>query len=326
MAILSLLKSFQNQTNRLLFSFIIILLLPDISKILKKLHEYFTMYYMKISNRMAKKDIFKIDNYLIKFGVFFLIVGSLSVLLDPRSYNDLLVTKDNIIYTFENYEGRTLEEIQQELGSETKVTAIKTPVIRPSIAISGLILLIVGIVFRKKENKIISIWDALERTTEGKLRDLEVSLGISRAFILENLKHINAQQGAYYVYISAKDIIVDGKLIEEHVVSLSCSGCGNNINKKVSLAHLDDLACTYCGAAISVVELTKLRNNIIEENEIAQAARSNSSSFNFTLFSILLLLFWPAAIMYYMSKKTAASKQTEASMASLQQLAQKLKT
>jgi len=271
---------------------------------------------------VAKKDIFKIDNYLIKFGVFFLVVGSLSVLLDPRTYNDLLVTKDDTHYSFENYNGRTLEEVQQELGREANVSVIDAPIIRPAIAISGLLLLIIGIGFRKKENKIISIWDALEKTTEIKLRDLEVSLGLSRAFMLENLKHINAQQGAYYVYISAKDIIVDGKLIEEHVVSLSCSGCGNIINKKASLAHLDELVCSYCGAAIPVGELSKLRSEILKENEKGQAARASNSEFNVTLFIILLITFWPGAIIYYITKKAKTSNQMVASMASLQQLAQ----
>lgn len=272
---------------------------------------------------MAKKDLFKIDNYLIRFGILLLILGLITTFADPRIYFDLNVEIDPVRSTSVNYNGRTLEEIQQEFGPDAIITPVERPFIRPIIAISGLLLLIIGIVIRKKENKIISIWDALERTTEGKVRDMEVSLGLSRAFILENLKHINAQQGAYYVYISAKDIIVDGKLIEEHVVSLTCSGCGNNINKKASLAHLDELACSYCGAAIPVEELTKLRGDILIENELAQkSARAGQSEMSIPLFITLLIFFWPAAVAYYLIKKSGATKNTVSSMAPLQKFTQ----
>lgn len=272
---------------------------------------------------MAKKDLFKIDNYLIRFGILFLVIGLISTFADPRTYNELMVTKDGHSFTFDNFNGRSLDEVQQELGSTAQITVIEKPVIRPAIAISGLLLLIIGIVIRKKENKIISIWDALEKTTEGKVRDMEVSLGLSRAFILENLKHINAQQGAYYVYVSAKDVIVDGKLIEEHVVSLTCSGCGNNINKKASLAHLDELACSYCGAAIPVNDLTKLRSDILKENEDAQtAARAQSGEMSIPVFIILLIFFWPAAVVYYLVKKGSSVKKTAASMVNLENFTQ----
>jgi len=136
---------------------------------------------------MVKKDVFKIDNYAIAIGILFLIGGLITTFADPRTYNELMVTKDGHSYTFDNYNGRTLTEVQQELGSDAQITVLEKPFIRPIIAISGLCLLIVGIYYRKKENKIHSIWDALEKTKEGKLRDLEVSLGLSRSFILDNL-------------------------------------------------------------------------------------------------------------------------------------------
>ncbi len=254
---------------------------------------------------MAKKDVFKIDNYLITIGILFLIAGLATTFLDPRSYNDLLVEKSPGSYTFEDYEGRTLEEVQQELGSDVTVTVIEKPFIRPIIGISGLLLLMVGVYYRKKENKIHSIWDALEKTKEGKLRDLEVSLGLKRSFILNNLKHINAQLGAYYVYISAKDTIVDGRLMEEHTLSVKCTGCGHSIKKKVSLANLEKPACDYCGAPVPVAELSKLRKDVV--NQFVWDNTSKKSDFNLAIFIPLLLFFWPAAIGYMVYKKNLAS-------------------
>ncbi len=258
---------------------------------------------------MAKKDIYKIDNYLISFGVVFLIIGLASTFMDPRTYNDLLITENGSSFSFEKYKGRTLEEVQNELGPNVEISVIKPPLIRPVIAVSGLCLLIVGIVFRKKEKRIISIWDALEKTSEGRVQDMELALGLSRDFILGNLKHINAQQGTYYVYISDKDFIVDGKLLEEHVVSLNCAGCGHKISKKTTLANLEGLNCSYCGAPIQTEELTNIRNNIIEENSISQAA-NKEGNFSVAIFILLLLFFWPAAIIYLAVKKGSSAKKS----------------
>ncbi len=253
-----------------------------------------------------KKDVFKIDNYLITIGIIFLIGGLLTTFADPRSYYDLNVQKESGSYTSVDYEGRTLEEIQQEFGSNAIITPVEKPFIRPIIAISGLLLLIVGIYYRKKENKIHSIWDALERTKEGKLRDLEVSLGLSRSFILDNLKHINAQLGAYYVYISAKDLIVDGRLMEQHTLSVTCTGCGHAIKQKVSLANLEKPICNYCGAPVPVAELSKLKKKVV--NEFVWDSSSQKKDFNMAVFVVLLIFFWPAAIGYMVYKKNLASQ------------------
>ena len=273
---------------------------------------------------MAKKDIFKTDNYFIKFGIILMVIGLFTTFTDPRTYSDLMLTEDGQHYSFEDYKGRTLQEIQREVGKKVEITILEMPVIRPLIAFSGLLLLLFGIAIRKKENKIIAIWDALERTTESKVIDLEVSLGIKRDFIFENLKHINAQLGAYYVYISAKDIIVDGKLLEEHVVSIKCSGCGTNVNKKISLSHLEDLNCTYCGAGIPVGDLADIRGDILKENDIerlTKAAMANNKM-SMPIFIALLLVFWPGAIVYYIVKQSSSSKKIEDSMSALHKYTQ----
>lgn len=267
---------------------------------------------------MAKKDIFKIDNYLIRIGVLFLIIGVISLFSAPGLYTDLLITGDNQIY-FEKWEGRTLEEVQAEKGEKMDIMVLDFPTKRIILTISGFFLLLIGIVYRKKENKIISVWDALDRTTEAKVADLSVSLGVSRDFILQNLKHINAQQNAYYVYVSSNDSIVDGRLMGEHVVSLKCSGCGNTINEKVSLTDLHSTSCPYCGAGIEVGELSKKRTEILHKNATETA---ETSDFSTGLFIFLLLFFWPAALIYYVVKKGNSSKKAIEKMAPFEKLAQ----
>ena len=258
---------------------------------------------------MAKKDIFKIDNYMITIGIIILLVGLVTTFADPRTYFDLEINRGGGSFSYDNFDGRSLEEIQKGLEPGEEISEMRPPIIRPIIAVSGLCLLIVGIVFRKKENKIISIWDALEKTSFGKVRELEVNLGLSRDFICSNLKHINAQQGTYYLYRSDNDTIIDGRLAEEHVISVSCSGCGHKINNKVSLANLKGLSCSYCGAAVQTEELKTIRDSIVEENRVSQDS-VQQKSFNLPIFLMLLVLFWPAAIIYLVANRKAVARQS----------------
>ena len=132
-------------------------------------------------------------------------------------------------------------------------------------------------------------------------------MGLRRDFILENLKHINAQQGSYYVFRAENDVIVDGRLLEEHSVSLDCPGCGNNINRSVSLSSLDGLKCSYCGASFQPEELMSIRRGIIEANRLSQPEK-RGSDFSIVIFILLLFTIWPAAIMYVVIKRKAAVK------------------
>ena len=253
-----------------------------------------------------KKDVFIVDKYLLKFGVFFLVVGLATTLFDTDLYFDLNVDVGHANTIPINYNGKTLEEIQQEYGSDVIITPTEKPFIRPIIAINGLLLLFSGFYYRKKENKIHIIWDALEKTKGGaKLGDLEASLGLSMSFILDNIGHINAQLGAYYVHLPDKDQIVDGRLVEEHTLSLTCSGCGNSINQKVSLDDLEKPICNFCGAAIPVAELSKLRSKILNYSAAVDES-STKEEFDIGTFIALLILLPPLGIGYIVYKKNLA--------------------
>ena len=132
---------------------------------------------------MNKKDIFKIDNYFIRFGIILLIMGTIGFLTTPDVFYDLAIEEGGEII-YEDFNGRTLEEVQLEKGDNAKISTTKLPIISTTMMFSGLILLIVGIFFRRHEKKIIAIWDALERTKAGNVNDMVVSLGLSRNFIL----------------------------------------------------------------------------------------------------------------------------------------------
>ena len=275
---------------------------------------------------MAKKDIFKIDNYFIRIGILFIIVGTISLLFDPNMHNELRIEKQNESggrsTSWEDLNGRTIEEVREEKGEGVNVISTEgyTPIIRPIVLLSGVVLLIIGIIYRRKENKIIAIWDALERTSMAKIRDLEANLGMNRTFIFANLKHINAQQNAYFVYVSDLDSVVDGRLLEEHTITTKCNGCGNQVSKTVILADKSKVECNYCGNPVSTSELNKLKADILTSTS---ANTTQDSGFSTPTFILLLIFFWPAAIVYLVMKKKNSMQNISGKLGEYQELARK---
>lgn len=261
------------------------------------------------------KDIYKIDNYFISIGVLLIIVAAISIFADPRSYYELTITNGSTL-KWEDREGRTDEQIIQEHGADTVITPSGFPKIRTIIGINGFVILAIGLFYRSREKKIISIWDALDRSGESKVQELAVSLGLSRDFILRHLKEINAQRNVYFVYQSDQDKIVDGKLMAEYVVVANCPGCGNNLNQKVSL-HFSQLpTCRYCGTTISVDDLNKLKHEVMSSRNIV--VEPPKSDFSVGVFVLLLIFFWPGAVAYVIIKKSNKIKNFSSQISQLQ--------
>lgn len=262
---------------------------------------------------MARKDIYRIDNYFITIGWAFLILGVALMALDPFLWNDVAIREkqpqsNRSSYTFEDRNGRTLDQIRAEKGEGYVVSERSFPLGRTLLVINGVALLIIGYAYRAREKKIISIWDALEYTGEAGVEGLAVSLGLSREFILRHLKDINAQQQSAYTYDIRSDKILNNKYLSEFLVMEDCAKCGHKINQKVSLDLSDPPRCPYCGTGVSADHLNDLKREVLTGLQkapavIPVAATITAGAFNMPLFVVLLVFFWPAAVFYLIKKK-----------------------
>ena len=252
---------------------------------------------------MAKKDIYKIDNYFITIGYILLFLGGLGMGLDPGLYNEVTIerrTGNSIQSSYEDKNGRTLEQIQQEKGEGFTILERSFPTIRTIIFVNGLILLVIGYYYRSREKKIISIWNALEHTGEAHVSSLSILLGLSREFILRHIKDINAQQQAAFTYDSRSDKVINNKLLTEFLVTADCINCGNKINQKVSLDLSNPPKCQYCGTGVSTDHLNTLKQEVLRS---MQTVQPKEPDFNVAVFVALLFFFWPGAIFYWVRKK-----------------------
>jgi hypothetical protein len=225
-------------------------------------------------------------------------------------YHDVVITKssgNSVNVSFDDLNGRTIEQIKLETDASS-VTKPSTPWIRATMAINGILLLVVGIYYRKKENKIIAVWNAIEMSGEAKVDDLVNSLGIERDFILANLKWINAQHSALYILDQSSNKIIDGRLNKEYPVTIECENCGAKSEERISLAVLRSPKCIYCGSVLTTPEhFEELKNKILgksKHQEFQHQSVPTKAGFNVGLFIVLLVFFWPGAI-YYAVKKNS---------------------
>lgn len=255
---------------------------------------------------MAKKDIYKIDNYFIRIGFAMLIIGGLGF-LDPSLYYDVTIKSTSgsqTNYTYDNFAGRTMEEMRQEKGEGYELMEWSFPWTRTILVGNGFILVIIGYYFRSREKKIITIWNALDHAGEARVADLSVNLGLPREFILKHLKEINTQTHGAFTYDSRSDKIVNSRLLTEFLVLVDCSSCGTKINQKVSLDLSNPPRCSYCGTGVPADHLNKLKQEVILS--LKSTPELVESDFNIGVFIALMIFFWPAAVVYVIKKKVIA--------------------
>ncbi len=174
------------------------------------------------------------------------------------------------------------------------------PVAGIFVMLGGVGMLVTGFVVRAKENRVIAVWDILERATEVSVPDLIHSTGYERPFLQEALHLINTRTSAYYVWDTKADRIVDGRLRTHVMVVEHCPSCGVRIGKTLSLDLSEGPSCPYCNTHFSGEQLNEMKAEVVErirvEDELPQA--KPKKRFKIHYFLPLLLLGWPFAIGY----------------------------
>ena len=157
-----------------------------------------------------------------------------------------------------------------------------------------------GIVIRRKENRMIVIWNILENTTEVSVQDLEWNTGFDRAFIEESIRIINTKGLGFFVWDRRSDTIVDGRLRTTMMTVTNCPSCGGQIDQKVPLDLSFVPRCAYCDRALSVDHLNQLKSKVISTIRPAapSVAAKRSGGFRVSVFLFLLFIFWPLGIAY----------------------------
>jgi len=193
------------------------------------------------------------------------------------------------------------------------------PSVKLFFAVNGIILLTVGIVFRKQEKKIIRIWDALDTTGEARVNELAVSLGLSRDFVLKHLRTINMQPGAYYVWDEKSDKIIDGRSLSSCWCRIVRDAATPSMQKfhfpnpQLLNAVTAALLFLHLKTSTNIEKTYQHRKDILLNRPVVHPPQKEV---NWVVFVILVFVFWPAALIYLVSRRksinVSASNLTDA--------------
>ncbi|MCK5813473.1 MAG: hypothetical protein KAH03_04410 [Cocleimonas sp.] len=164
-------------------------------------------------------------------------------------------------------------------------------------------LLIVGNIIRRREKKIIAVWNILEHSTEVSAQELMQQTGFNTLFIEDALRLINGRGHTYYIWDKEQDKIIDGRLRTAVITDVKCENCGAKISEITRLDTHKSPNCTYCGEAVSAKKINKLKSEAMDKIRDS-TPRNNSKGFSLWVFILLLIIFWPAAVAYALWKSS----------------------
>lgn len=235
-------------------------------------------------NAIRTRNIYTIDDILIKAGYVFLAFSLLGVAALVRNWATIPDEKKPV--------------------SATLVAAAVIPTV---------IFLSMGYLFRKRERIIASILGRLELALETTVQSLVTSTGHPRAAVEHALEVINRRSLGFYVWDRNTGVIADARLNRTMVSVDSCTRCGSKIGTTFPALANEIPECPYCGNPLDVGHWNALKfkaiENIKNEKEPPPAeggtvprGAAAPRDFSIGIFVILLLLFWPGAIIYAVMK------------------------
>ena len=276
------------------------------------------------------KDIHKIDNYLIRVGIvwLFLLVGygacsgGISHLMfscagdDQKIYQ---VTSDGGMQMFLSTE--TPAEVQARFP-EDRVDVLTSdelgPIyenLSPVYLWTPWLLLFIGYIIRREENKIIAVWNLLERSGEISLSDLSTNTGHSRDFLLKAVQLINKHSKHPYHWDQHYNIIYNTSTAGQIFYVEKCANCQASVGQNFRVSKIKAATCPYCQFALITNEMLEQAKAVKESNVFkAPSDASEVSPFNPIVFFVLLVIFSPLAIGYAIWKTGLLKKWSHATL------------
>ncbi len=264
---------------------------------------------------MSKKDIHKIDNYLIRVGIiwiFFLFcygacggngLGYLMLSCADPDERLFVVTQGGRTETFTS--DATLSEIyEQSPGAEVEIFTPDSvePIfegVNPLWVWTPWLLLFIGFSIRREEDKVIEVWNALERTGEIGISELSNNTGHPRDFLLKAVHIINAHSEQRY-HVDERHSIIHRISSDDLLFYIEkCNNCGASVASQIRLSKIKPATCPYCQFALITDEMVE---HAYEVNRFKAPQKEPEKPFSAIIFMLLITCFPPFGIAYAVYK------------------------
>ncbi len=175
-----------------------------------------------------------------------------------------------------------------------------------SMAVSASVgLLVAGIAMRRREKRSHAVWRLLEQNLELYVPDLVANSDLGREDVERTVRRLNNRGQGLWVWDRASDRVRDGRLESSYLHVEKCDVCHASISVRVPASLREIPGCPYCGDPIGIEHLRELKRDALaalrEERgpKVARApAAKRTRPFSLPLFLLLLVAFWPAAVVY----------------------------
>jgi DNA-directed RNA polymerase subunit RPC12/RpoP len=181
--------------------------------------------------------------------------------------------------------------------------AFRTPVfLRPLLFTVPFCLWGVALYIHREERRILRIWTVLEKAGSISIRDLGQLADAPRSLILKSIPLINRASGHVFLLDAHRDVVVDRAQVRILQIEAACEACGATVNEEVEIEPGSGVACPYCSNPLLS------HTHVLERLEAIGAPEQTAAvgpSFNYLIFGLLMMVFWPAGIWYLTSRSAS---------------------
>ncbi|NND59282.1 MAG: hypothetical protein HKN49_03360 [Gammaproteobacteria bacterium] len=196
------------------------------------------------------------------------------------------------------------------IGHEIADAGPSTGLVVAFILVVGcpLAMLLAGWYVRRYEKTLVQMWQLVDRHNQVAIDHLCDVFSMSRRQVQRAVRRINRRGRALLVIDTEGDKVRnDGRKTEVMAHSQDCAKCGATVAVEVRSAA-SEYHCPYCGSGLDSEPINLLRSQMHyrETTNAPQkpqtlfepAAPHSQSKFNLVVFIVLLIVFWPAAVVY----------------------------
>jgi hypothetical protein len=175
------------------------------------------------------------------------------------------------------------------------------------------VMFVAGLLVRRQEEKVNKLLNILEVSPDCEIDGLVHDTKLAPEQIKIALKRIADLGIAYYEWDETLRRIYDRRLLDQYVFVNACPSCGGAVGHKYSLILARVPECDYCGKPYELTFWNALRfgvmNSITKNNlELYRLdTEEKAKDINVPLTIMLFFVFWPAGVLYLMSRTRVPS-------------------
>lgn len=167
-----------------------------------------------------------------------------------------------------------------------------------------LTMLFTGWSVRRRERRVVELWRIVATRREITVAELCSTTSFSRRQLRRAIRRINDHGRGLLVLDDAREVVSNGAQAQYALAhNENCTACGASVRIEVR-THGREFACPYCNAGLDSERINALLARLHEREASAPSHglvgpdRPAGQRMNMTVFILLLLFFWPAALLY----------------------------